>query len=104
MTPRIAALLGAAVLCLAVPAQAASGVEPGMETGARPVLRVCQDPNNLPFSRRDLAGFELHGDYEHALIRFLDHVLSHDKVWVCRRIDIARHWRNKHPAPVEAST
>ncbi|TWI69142.1 amino acid ABC transporter substrate-binding protein (PAAT family) [Pseudoduganella lurida] len=24
----------------------------------RPVLRVCQDPNNLPFSRRDLAGFE----------------------------------------------
>jgi len=27
-----------------------------------------------------------------ALQRFLDHVQSHDQVWVCRRIDIARHW------------
>jgi peptidoglycan/xylan/chitin deacetylase (PgdA/CDA1 family) len=32
-----------------------------------------------------------------ALQRFLDHVQAHDKVWVCRRIDIARHWREKHP-------
>ncbi len=32
-----------------------------------------------------------------ALIRFLDHVLSHDKVWVCRRIDLARHWLKHHP-------
>jgi hypothetical protein len=29
--------------------------------------------------------------------RFLDHVHSHDKVWICRRIDIARHWRAVHP-------
>jgi len=28
-----------------------------------------------------------------ALQRFLDHVQSHDRVWVCRRIDIARHWQ-----------
>ncbi|HUZ71966.1 MAG TPA: allantoinase PuuE [Stellaceae bacterium] len=34
-----------------------------------------------------------------ALRRFLDHVQSHDKVWMCRRIDIARHWRKFHPAP-----
>jgi putative urate catabolism protein len=27
-----------------------------------------------------------------ALARFLDHVLAHDRVWVPRRIDIARHW------------
>ncbi len=27
-----------------------------------------------------------------ALERFLDHVQSHDKVWVARRADIARHW------------
>lgn len=27
-----------------------------------------------------------------ALQRFLDYVQSHDKVWVCRRIDIANHW------------
>ena len=32
-----------------------------------------------------------------ALQRFLDHVAKHDKVWVCRRIDIARHWKQTHP-------
>ena len=33
-----------------------------------------------------------------ALARFLDHVAEHDKVWVARRIDIADHWRELHPA------
>jgi allantoinase len=32
-----------------------------------------------------------------ALQRFLDHVEQHDRVWVARRIDIARHWRSVHP-------
>ena len=32
-----------------------------------------------------------------ALQRFLDHVQQHDKVWVCRRIEIANHWQAKHP-------
>jgi allantoinase len=32
-----------------------------------------------------------------ALQRFLDHVERHDRVWVCRRIDIARHWQRVHP-------
>ncbi|MBI2254335.1 MAG: allantoinase PuuE [Proteobacteria bacterium] len=32
-----------------------------------------------------------------SLARFLDHVTAHDKVWVARRIDIARHWRDRHP-------
>jgi allantoinase len=32
-----------------------------------------------------------------ALRRFLDHVQRHDKVWICRRVDIARHWRRVHP-------
>jgi putative urate catabolism protein len=31
------------------------------------------------------------------LRRFLDHVAAHDKVWVARRIDIARHWLKTHP-------
>ena len=31
-----------------------------------------------------------------ALARFLDYVQSHDRVWVCRRIDIARHWHEHH--------
>ena len=33
-----------------------------------------------------------------ALERFLDHVQRHDKVWICRRIDIARHWIKHHPS------
>ncbi len=32
-----------------------------------------------------------------ALQRFLDHVQSHDRVWITRRIDIARHWKQVHP-------
>lgn len=32
-----------------------------------------------------------------ALQRFLDHVQAHDRVWICRRIDIARHWQGVHP-------
>ena len=32
-----------------------------------------------------------------ALERFLDHVRKHDDVWICRRIDIARHWIATHP-------
>ena len=32
-----------------------------------------------------------------ALQRFLDHIARHDRVWVCRRIDIARHWKTVHP-------
>ena len=32
------------------------------------------------------------------LQRFLDHVQQHADVWVARRIDIARHWQQVHPA------
>jgi allantoinase len=32
-----------------------------------------------------------------ALERFLDYVLQHQRVWICRRIDIARHWIATHP-------
>ncbi|MDF1584871.1 allantoinase PuuE [Marinimicrococcus flavescens] len=31
-----------------------------------------------------------------SLARFLDYVGSHEKVWVCRRLDIARHWHEHH--------
>ena len=34
-----------------------------------------------------------------ALERFIDYVRSFDRVWICRRIDIARHWQRQHPAP-----
>ena len=37
-----------------------------------------------------------------ALQRFLDYVQSHDRVWVARRVDIARHWKATHP--FDAST
>ena len=32
-----------------------------------------------------------------ALQRFLDHVQKHDRVWICKRIDVARHWKATHP-------
>ena len=32
-----------------------------------------------------------------ALQRFLDHIEKHDRVWVCRRVDVARHWIERHP-------
>ena len=32
-----------------------------------------------------------------ALQKFLDHVQQHGHVWICRRIDIARHWQQVHP-------
>ena len=32
-----------------------------------------------------------------ALQRFLDHIAKHDHVWVCRRIEIAKHWQQTHP-------
>lgn len=31
------------------------------------------------------------------LRKFIDYVKSHDKVWLPRRIDIARHWHKHHP-------
>jgi len=32
-----------------------------------------------------------------ALQRFLDHVQRHERVWIARRVDIARHWKQVHP-------
>jgi allantoinase len=32
-----------------------------------------------------------------ALRRFLDYVQTRDKVWICRRVDLARHWITEHP-------
>jgi peptidoglycan/xylan/chitin deacetylase (PgdA/CDA1 family) len=34
-----------------------------------------------------------------SLERFLDYVGAHERVWVCRRVDIARHWIATHPSP-----
>ena len=34
-----------------------------------------------------------------ALKRFIDYAKSHDRVWFARRIEIAEHWRQHHPAP-----
>lgn len=33
------------------------------------------------------------------LERFLDYVTQHPDIWICRRIDIARHWIQHHPLP-----
>lgn len=34
-----------------------------------------------------------------ALARFLDYIQGHERVWVARRLDIARHWIAHHPPP-----
>jgi peptidoglycan/xylan/chitin deacetylase (PgdA/CDA1 family) len=33
-----------------------------------------------------------------ALMRFLDYVAAHEKVWIARRLDIAQHWHREHKA------
>ncbi len=37
-----------------------------------------------------------------SLQRFIEYVKSHDKVWLPRRIDIARHWHDHHPYEPQA--
>ena len=32
-----------------------------------------------------------------ALERFIDYAKSHEAVWFCRRVEIARHWHEHHP-------
>jgi peptidoglycan/xylan/chitin deacetylase (PgdA/CDA1 family) len=32
------------------------------------------------------------------LMRFLDHVAMHDRVWICTGAELAAHWRQEHPA------
>jgi peptidoglycan/xylan/chitin deacetylase (PgdA/CDA1 family) len=38
-----------------------------------------------------------------ALERFLDYVCGHERVWICRRIEIARHWIANHPFEARAN-
>ncbi|MDI3324878.1 allantoinase PuuE [Pontibacterium granulatum] len=38
-----------------------------------------------------------------ALERFIQYAQSHDKVWFTRRIDIAKHWHEKHPFNPESA-
>ena len=38
-----------------------------------------------------------------SLMRFLDYVQRHERVWLCRRIDIARHWHAQHPFAAAAT-
>ena len=33
-----------------------------------------------------------------SLKKFLDYVLSHEDVWICKRIDIAKHWIKSYPS------
>jgi putative urate catabolism protein len=48
-----------------------------------------------------------------ALARFLDYVQQHERVWLCRRVDIAQHWHDHHypdcskfdaPQPIHAES
>jgi putative urate catabolism protein len=35
-----------------------------------------------------------------ALERFIDYVRRYEDVWLCRRVDIAKHWLSTHPASI----
>jgi len=35
-----------------------------------------------------------------SLYKFLDYVLGHERVWVCRRDDLARYWAEHYPNPI----
>ena len=52
-----------------------------------------------PLTTLQGTGVELLGStgFVLALQKFLDHVQKRDKVWICKRIDIARHWKVQHP-------
>src|SRR4051812_35330193 len=53
------AIVRAACPCTGVPAADRDAPPPGASPATRPtVLRVCADPNNLPFSNRSHEGFE----------------------------------------------
>jgi putative urate catabolism protein len=65
------------------------------------VLYAEGDPNGLDRPKMMSVGMHCRllgrpGRFK-ALQRFLDHVQAHGDVWVCRRIDIARHWKATHP-------
>jgi allantoinase len=32
-----------------------------------------------------------------ALSRFMDYLLTHERVWICKRAEIAKHWLRAHP-------
>ncbi|MBX2848340.1 MAG: polysaccharide deacetylase family protein, partial [Acidiferrobacterales bacterium] len=37
----------------------------------------------------------------HGLKKFIEHIVNHDSVWVCRRQDIAEHWYREYPPKSE---
>lgn len=56
--PPAAGKMARTVSVAALAAAALAQAEPAPAAAPQPVLRVCQDPNNLPFSNRELKGFE----------------------------------------------
>lgn len=38
-----------------------------------------------------------HPGRANGLERFLDYVMSKEDVWICKRIDVAKHWLERHP-------
>jgi len=45
------------------------------------------------------ARFSGHPARAAAIARFLDYVAEREEVWICRRRDIAEHWRRRFPPP-----
>ena len=77
----------------------------GLEGGTVEVARAAAEQSGAslymvvqpPDLRWHVPSHRVGADASPALQRFLDHVEGHDRVWVTRRIDIARHWKEVHP-------
>jgi len=89
-----AALAGAVVLALSAvqpaAAQASSGSAAQQSPGPKPTLRLCEDPNNLPYSSKDSVGLE------HKIGELIAHDLGTlvEDVWQPQRRGFVRNTLN----------
>ena len=65
--------------------------------GARDRARCDIALESLGKEGSNVAAFPLDVNDTKSVRRFVEHVQRHDRVWLCRGVDIARHWHETHP-------
>lgn len=61
-----------------------------MNEQTRDLIGYGANPPNPRWPDNRISG---HPARANAIIRFLEYVLAHDRVWICRREDIVNHWQ-----------